>query len=94
VGNLRIVYLANQLDHCRLGFAVSRKYGNAVQRNWLKRQLRSCFRSSHEHDSTAADILVIPAVGANQIQTQPNPNSAVTSDLIRAMSIIRGKLAH
>ncbi|MBL4774841.1 MAG: ribonuclease P protein component [Mariprofundus sp.] len=58
-GGLRLVYQDNQLGFSRLGLAVSRKYGNAVQRNRLKRQLRDTFRTGDYHQMSL-DVLVIP----------------------------------
>ena len=60
---IRLVYRFNQLGFSRLGLAVSRKYGNAVQRNRFKRQLRDTFRQS-EFRSRSIDILAIPSVTA------------------------------
>ncbi|MDX8392543.1 MAG: ribonuclease P protein component [Mariprofundaceae bacterium] len=58
-GGVRLIYIANTLQHARFGLAVSRKYGNAVQRNKLKRQWRECFRRS-EIRSMHVDVLAIP----------------------------------
>ena len=43
----------------RLGLAVTKKCGNAVARNRIKRVLRSFFRL-HQHEMPAMDIVVTP----------------------------------
>jgi len=57
--NFRCIYINNNLNHGRIGFAVSRKYGNAVQRQQFKRHWREVFRCSFAKMSHL-DILIIP----------------------------------
>ena len=48
----------------RFGFSVSRKVGNAVVRNRLKRRLRELFRLHRRDLSAARDFVVIAKPGA------------------------------
>jgi ribonuclease P protein component len=51
----------------RLGLVVSRKVGNAVVRNRVKRVLRECFRSMPGFAPDGVDLVVIPRAGAAEL---------------------------
>ena len=56
-----IVYArVNCLDHNRLGLSVSKKNGNAVVRNRIRRVLREAYRLSRQPDVVGYDVIVIP----------------------------------
>lgn len=67
-GGIRLVYRRNSLGHARLGLAVSRRFGNAVQRNRFKRRIREAFRTRCL--KMEFDLLVIPLKPA---QENPHP---------------------
>lgn len=55
---------ANDLPISRLGLSVSKKSGNAVQRNYWKRSIREAFRLNREAMPRGIDIVVRPQKGA------------------------------
>jgi ribonuclease P protein component len=56
-----IVYACeNDLPYLRLGRSVSRKVGNATQRNRLRRLYREAFRLTRHEMPTGLDIVLIP----------------------------------
>jgi len=54
-----LVFLFNELSFSRVGVVVSRKVGNAVRRNKIKRWLRTLFRRNKEVFRNPLDILII-----------------------------------
>ncbi len=61
--HLHVVVLQNGLDHSRLGLSVSKRNGNAVRRNRIKRMTREAYRLTRweiEAKAGFVDIVVIP----------------------------------
>ncbi len=56
---VRIHYLPSASDLSRLGLVVSRKLGNAVTRNQIKRRLRDIFRRNKFRIPIPLDVIVV-----------------------------------
>ena len=59
VGPLLVFARANELPHSRLGLSVSRRVGNAVKRNRIKRYLREAFRLQQHDLPTGYDFVLV-----------------------------------
>jgi ribonuclease P protein component len=69
-------------EKSRLGITVTRRFGNAVVRNRMKRILREFFRVRQEHITPAQNILIIPRAGAEKLEF-----AQIIEELERALSI-------
>lgn len=55
-----VVYTSDRaLDHCRIGISVSKKLGDAVDRNKIKRQLRMMLLQIVNFEECQKDMIVI-----------------------------------
>lgn len=61
-----IHYLPNKLDYSRIGFSVSKKVGNSVMRNLIKRRMREIVRNFYPHIVPGYDIVISARMGANK----------------------------
>lgn len=73
-------WMPNGLDRCRLGITITRKVGNAVTRNRLKRMVREFFRCNRSRIKTNLDINVIakkPAAAITSVKAQASLHALV-----------------
>ncbi len=64
-----LLVLDNSSGSCRLGVTVSKKVGNAIVRNRVKRVIREFFRSNRHRFIQPVDLSVIAKPAAGKINT-------------------------
>ena len=88
------VLYAGRLEHeperSRLGVTVSRRIGNAVVRNRVKRRVRECFRKAIRAELAArgTSIVVIARGGAGALES-----AAIGDELAMAARNLSGRIA-
>jgi ribonuclease P protein component len=79
-----VIFAPGSQSDCRLGVTVSRKIGNAVRRNRVKRLVREFFRLHRSELQPAHDLLIIARAGAEKLSFRD-----VESELSGALGIRR-----
>ena len=84
-----VVYHSQNLeDHKKIGLSVSKKCGNAVQRNKIKRLIRERFRISFNLPIT---ILFVAKSQIKSLINQKHSNRTITDDINEVIEKIENK---
>ena len=67
-------FIKNELDVCRIGISVSKKLGNAVTRNRVKRQTRAMCDSLVNYSSHTFDVVIIVKAEFLNLTFEDNKN--------------------
>jgi len=65
-----LVYLSNELGYSRLAVVASKKLGNAVKRNKIKRRFRTLYRRNKTLLKKSLDLIIIPHREINETHWQ------------------------
>lgn len=68
--HLVLYFLANNLEDCRFGFTVSKKVGNAVKRNRIRRLFREACRLNSEKFIGGFDIVLMARRNVDSLKYQ------------------------
>ena len=84
-----IHYLNNDKNVCRIGLSVSKKVGNAVVRNRVKRQTRAMCDSLVQYTSHTFDIVII--IKPEFVNNTFDDNKSILNSLLSKIGITQWK---
>jgi len=79
-------YKNNELKICRIGISVSKKIGNAVVRNRVKRQIRAMCDSLVSYSLHASDVVIV--VRQDFINKSFNENQELLQKMFKEIGIV------
>lgn len=77
-----LITAKTHIGRSRLGVTATRRFGNAVVRNSMKRRLREFFRQHQAYIIPAQNVLIIPKTGAGALSYHQ-----IEQELKRALSL-------
>ena len=80
-------YLENDQSVCRVGLSVSKRNGNAVMRNRMKRQTRAMCDSLIDYSSHAFDVVIV--VKAEFLNSDFESNKKSLNNLLSKIGITK-----
>ncbi|MDR7871409.1 MAG: ribonuclease P protein component [Tissierellaceae bacterium] len=73
-----ILYIKkNKLDETRVGFTITKRHGNSVVRNKIRRRLKESYRLNFDNVKTGYDLVFIPKQNILDISYKELENSMV-----------------
>lgn len=80
-------YLPNELSVCRVGLSVSKRIGNAVTRNRIKRQTRAMCDSLIDYSSHTIDVVIV--VKEEFLNSSFENNKIILNNLLSKIGITK-----
>lgn len=68
--NMVLIYVKTKTPHLKVGFSVSKKVGNSVERNKIKRRMKEAFFSKLESMSHKCLVVFVPRESAKELEYQ------------------------
>ena len=82
-----IHFLNNELSVCRVGLSVSKRIGNAVTRNRVKRQTRAMCDSLIDYSSHTFDVVIV--IKPEFLNSSFDANKNILNSLLSKIGIIK-----
>ena len=80
-------FIKNDKNVCRIGLSVSKKIGNAVTRNRVKRQTRAMCDSLVEYTSHTFDVVIV--IKAEFLNNSFDDNKIILNELLSKIGITK-----
>ena len=80
-------YLENDQSVCRVGLSVSKRIGNAVTRNRIKRQARAMCDSLIDYSSHTFDVVIV--IKSEFLNSDFNTNKTILNNLLSRIGITK-----
>ena len=61
-----LIYAKGRQDEIKIGFSVSKKLGNAVLRNKIRRRIREIYRTNEDELLSGFDLVIVARRGSTQ----------------------------